>query len=256
MNREQASILYSLDGAVATITLNRPNKHNALGSGEIHSLTEFLQDIEKQRDIRVLLLRGNGRSFCAGAALDELAANTISPADFATLTNTLANLSIPSVCMLNGNVYGGGCELALSCDFRFARPGIKAHIPAAKIGLCYPPSGIQRLVTVMGLANAQRFLLAAESFQAEELLTMGFITHFVEEDELEHSTRQFAVRLTEHAPLALRAMKRISLKAASASKLADDKEIQELVLSCSESLDLQEGMRAAAAKRHPVFTGE
>ncbi len=255
MKSEAETIVFEKSGPIARVTLNAPQRHNSLGAIEIELLNEFFTQIEADSELRVLLLTGAGeRTFCAGAALDQLSTGEISAEAFANMTTRLRTLSMPTLCALNGSVYGGGCEVVLSCDFRFGADGLRAFIPAAKFGLCYPPTGITRLVTTLGLSNAQRFLLATEEFSTAELLQMGFLTHAAGDESALRAAEQYAQHLSTLAPLAIRAMKEISLQAAGAG--LDQERADALVALCGNSNDLQEGLLAAKAKRAPVFTGK
>lgn len=255
MKNEVETVLFETSGAVARVTLNAPQRHNSLGAIEIALLNEYFSQIEADPELRVLILTGSGeRTFCAGAALDQLSSGEISPDAFANMTTRLRTLNVPTLCALNGSVYGGGCEVALSCDFRFGSDGLRAFIPAAKFGLCYPPTGISRLVTTLGLSNAQKFLLGTEEFDTAQLLQMGFLTHIAANKSAQQLAEQYAEHLSQLAPLALRAMKEISVQAANCS--LDQGRADELVSLCGDSNDLQEGLLAAKEKRTPVFTGK
>ncbi len=254
MKTTNAPVLLEIDSYVARITLNGEKKHNSLGADEIQLFAEYLKEINANANVRVLILTAAGeRTFCAGAALDQLSAGEISPEMFAALTRSLAQVRVPSICALNGSVYGGGCEVALSCDFRIGQQGMRAFVPAAKFGLCYPPSGIARLVTCLGLSNAQRFLLLAEEFKAEQLLQMGFLTECVGEQGALAAAEVMAQTLVSRAPLAVQAMKEISQRVAEHT--LDDERLVALVEQCASSADLAEGLLAAKEKRTPGFTG-
>ncbi|MEE4189990.1 MAG: enoyl-CoA hydratase/isomerase family protein, partial [Halieaceae bacterium] len=113
------SILFETGGHVARLTLNKPERHNALGADELTAIQAHLAAVEADPELRVLVVTGHGdKTFCAGAALNELGAGKISGDFFQQTTDRLAALRVPTICALNGNVFGGGVELALSCDFR------------------------------------------------------------------------------------------------------------------------------------------
>lgn len=242
------------EGYVARIVLNNPAKHNALGETELLALQEHFDSVAQDNQIRVLILTSHGdETFCAGAALDQLSAGKITPGLFQDTTDQLAVLRVPTICALNGNVYGGGVELALSCDFRIGLRGTRMRVPAAQIGLCYPLSGIRRFVERLGVSIAKRMLVTAEEFNAEEMLHIGFLDHLVEPGELELKTQELVDAITSLAPLAVQAMKHILQQAASGS--IDARLAQALSRACAESEDLQEGFRAQKEKRVPHFQG-
>ena len=248
------TIIFSQEGAIAKISLNNPTKHNALGSKELLTIRRHLIDIEKKTSVRVLVLSStNNTTFCAGASLEELRNGDITSNDFQSMTDLLAEAKIPTICAINGNLFGGGAELALSCDFRIAIRNIKMRVPASALGLCYPISGIHRYVERLGHNAAKRILLAAESLSDSQLLEMGFVERIEDLNEFETVVNQYAINLSELAPLAVRAMKQIINKKSS-GKLSNE-EAEKLAAECNESQDVKEGITAQKEKRVPVFKG-
>ena len=250
-----STILFDTDGHVARLTLNKPERHNALGGDELTAIQKHLETIEADPQLRVLVVTGSGdKTFCAGAALNELGAGKISGDFFQQTTDRLAALRVPTLCALNGNVFGGGVELALSCDFRLCVFGSRLRVPAAHIGLCYPLSGINSFVERLGVNLAKRLLVAAEEFDADAMLAMGFLHHLVAPEVLPARTEEMAGRIASLAPLAVQAMKEI-LQQAAASGI-DMERAMDLSRRCAESDDLQEGFLAQREKRAPLFKGE
>ena len=248
-------ILFSREGHIARITLNNPAQHNALGAAEISRLRDCLGAVQADAALRVLLLSGNGeRTFCAGASLKQFQSGDMSGELFSTLTDQLAALPIPSVCALNGNVFGGGAEIALCCDYRIGVDDLRLLVPAARIGICYPLSGLQRYVDKLGLSAAKRILVASEELAADTLLTMGFLHRVVPRARLADESEAFARHLAGLAPLAVRAMKQI-LGGIARGDL-DTATAARLVQECAQSRDLQEGLAAQRGKRAPRFTGD
>jgi enoyl-CoA hydratase/carnithine racemase len=248
------TIAYVRDGQVARIVLNNPARHNALGEAELLALQGHFNSISKDGEVRVLVLTSQGdETFCAGAALDQLRAGQISPGLFQATTDQLEELRVPTICAINGNVFGGGVELALSCDFRIGVHGTRMRVPAARIGLCYPLSGIQTFVQKLGVNLARRMLVAAEEFSAEDMLRIGFLDHLVDRGDLERRTQEMAESLAGLAPMAVQAMKEILLQAATGS--LDTDRAEALSRACAESEDLREGFIAQKERRTPHFLG-
>jgi enoyl-CoA hydratase len=255
MNHFPASVELSIDGAVATITLNIPERHNSLAGEDIDLFRQHLTAVEGNSDLRVLIVTGAGeKTFCAGAALNQLGSGSISGEIFADMTDQLAAISIPTICSFNGSAYGGGSEIGLACDFRIGVEGMRLFVPPARIGLCYPVNGIQRFVSVLGVNMAKRLLIASEEFGASELLQAGYLTHLVAREERDKTTRDLAARMAGYAPLALRAMKDICNQAALSQ--LDHQQANSIAAQCNNSNDLQEGFKSLAEKRPPQFTGE
>jgi len=241
-------------GGVACIRLARPQQHNSLGSADIHALREALAGIGADAELRVLLLTGAGeRSFCSGASLKELASGAMSGELFSTLTDALASLELPTVCALNGDTWGGGAELALCCDYRLGVEGMRMRVPAARIGLCYPLSGLQRYVGKLGLDVATRMLVGAEEFDAQSLREAGFLHRVLPREQLQAQAMDLAQSLADLAPLAVRTMKRLLGQIARGD--LDARAAQLAIDACSASADLQEGLSAQREKRKPRFSG-
>ena len=241
-------------GGVACIRLARPQQHNSLGSADIRALREALAAIGADAELRVLLLTGAGeRSFCSGASLKELASGEMSGELFSTLTDALASLELPTVCALNGDAWGGGAELALCCDYRLGVEGMRMRVPAARIGLCYPLSGLQRYVGKLGLDVATRMLVGAEEFDAQGLREAGFLHRVLPREQLQAQAMDLAQSLADLAPLAVRTMKRLLGQIARGD--LDAHAAQRAIDACAGSADLQEGLTAQREKRTPRFSG-
>jgi enoyl-CoA hydratase/carnithine racemase len=250
-----AGLRLARDGRIARITLDRPDRHNALQASDVVRIKAFLAEVDESRDVRVLILTGAGETtFCSGASLSQMQSGEMSGAIFETMTDHLVELRVPTVCALNGNVYGGGAELALCCDFRVGVEGMRLSVPAAKLGVCYPPGGLTRYVERLGLSTANRILLAAEELEAGELLRVGFLSQCVPRSGFTEAVSALVDRLADLAPLAVQGMKRILLHAAQGS--LDRVEAERLIERCEQSSDLQEGLRAWRERRSPEFTGE
>lgn len=249
-----STIFYERTGHIGRLTLNNPDKHNSLGQRELESIQLRLSEVAADHSVRVLVITGSGeKTFCAGASLQQMGTGEISGDQFQETTDQLASLAIPTIASLNGNVFGGGVELALSCDFRIGIEGTRLRVPAAEIGLCYPISGISRFVERLGLNLAKRILVAAEEFDSQAMLEIGFLDHLVLSAQREEFTDALAQHIAGLAPLAVRSMKHILQQAATGElnrPLATT-----LSQRCLESADLQEGFAAQREKRKPQFKG-
>ena len=242
------------DAHIARITLDRPEQHNALQAVDVAAFKGALDEIESSSDPRVLIVTGTGNStFCSGASLDQMRTGEMSGAIFETLTNRLAAVRTPTISALNGSVYGGGAEIALCCDFRIGVSGSLLSVPAARLGVCYPPDGLARYVQRLGIATTNRILLAAEEFDANEMLRTGFLTQLVAAEALDPTVDEFATRIAGLAPLAVQAMKQI-LRDISAGAV-DREEAARLIAECADSADVQEGLQAHEEGRPPNFAG-
>lgn len=251
---EADSVTLRIDGVRAVLTLNRPERHNAIGFAEMSALRRACDAIDAEPDLRVAILTGSGdKTFCAGASLQDVAEGDWSDNPFEALCDRLESLRVPVICALNGSVYGGGGELALACDFRIGVEGMRLMVPPARLGIHYPLIGLRRYVERLGLGAAKRVLLACESFDAAELKAIGFLDHLVPSSELVARTDALASQIAELAPLSVQGMKR-SLNEIARGTL-DREAAQDRIARCWRSADHQEGLRAHAEKRRPAFEG-
>ncbi|MEZ5504114.1 MAG: enoyl-CoA hydratase-related protein [Halioglobus sp.] len=248
------TILYSRVGHIAQLVLNNPRRHNSLGREQLEAIQERLAQAAADEQVRVLIVTGEGeRTFCAGASLQELSDGDIADDAFQKMTGQLAEMQVPTICAMNGDVYGGGVELAVSCDFRIGIEGLRMRVPAAAIGLCYPVSGINRFVRCLGVNVTKRVLVASEEFQASALLEIGFLDHLVLPQNLTKFTHEFAQHIAELAPLAVQSMKALLRQAETGG--IDAELARSLQIQCLESQDIQEGFAAKREKRKPRFSG-
>ena len=248
------TILYSCADQVARLVLNNPQRHNALGREQLEGIKAILTQVVADQQVRVLIVSGNGeKTFCAGASLQELSDGQIGDNAFQKMTEQLAELNIPTICAMNGDVYGGGVELAVSCDFRIGVEGSRMRVPAAAIGLCYPLEGMNRFVECLGAKLTRRILVASEEFDANASHELGFLDHLVPHQNLDAFTNKFAKHIAGLAPLAVQAMKSILREAAKGT--VDPEYAGKLTKICLESADLQEGFAAKREKRLPQFNG-
>jgi enoyl-CoA hydratase/carnithine racemase len=173
----------SLDGARATIRLNRPRQLNKITPEDIAALLHALDAVERDDALRVLVLTGTGRAFSGGYDLGDIAARQNQPAtqtpsrtSFEDLANRIEDFPLPTIGRVNGGVYGGSTDLALACDFRIGVDTCEMLMPAARLGLHYYPSGIRRYASRLGVGAAKKLFLTAQKIDAAEMLRIGFST--------------------------------------------------------------------------------
>lgn len=246
----QAHIL----GPVAHIRLSNPATHNALDFGALQAMTRQIEDWAGREDLRALVLTGEGRSFCSGVSLGDVAGVDWSDNPLTRLCDRLEEFPAPTIASLNGGVYGGGVEIALACDFRIGVTGMKAFAPPARLGIHYEAAGIARAVQRLGPQVARRLFLLAETFDAEALLRLGFLDHLVTPDKLDAKVAEQTDTLAALAPLAVRGMKRTILELSRGT--LDTAAAQSRVAACFASADHAEGLAAQRARRPALFTGK
>lgn len=248
--RVSDTILFHQADGIAQVTFNHPARRNALGAPELAAIEAALSALSE--DSRVLMITSaDPRVFCAGADITQILEGSLSGERWQMVTNQIAELPIPTIAVLSGNVFGGGVELAMSCDFRLAREDISMRIPAAAIGLCYPVMGIERLTRRLGINLAKRALVAAESFSGASLLTLGLVDSLHTADTLAEAAEGYARSLLALAPMSVTTMLALirQLEIGGYDRVAADAMAQR----CAQSEDLQEGLKAMREKRSPVF---
>lgn len=242
----------SLENGVGRITLNDPDVHNALTRQSMDDIQGVLADWVNS-DIRVLVLTGTGKSFCSGVSLGDVGAGDWANNPLTALCDALENYHTPTICALNGGVYGGGVELALSCDFRVGTEGMKMFVPAIKIGVHYDAAGIGRYVQKLGPQTARRIFLLAEQFEDQALLDIGFLDYLVMPDALRDRVDTLTSTIIGAAPLAVQGIKRTIVEISRGT--LDAEAAKQRTAKCFASEDHREGLAALAEKRNPVFKG-
>jgi enoyl-CoA hydratase/carnithine racemase len=255
---EASTPVLHLDGARATILLNRPKHLNRLQPDDLEALLKLFDRLEADPAIRVLVLTGTGRAFSAGYDLGSIAERASSAGEqqsagsaFEVVVNRLEDLAMPTVCRLNGGVYGGSTDLALACDFRIGVDTAEMFMPAARLGLHYYTSGIRRYVARLGADNAKKLFLTAQKIEATEMLRIGYLTACVPAESLDEEVDRLASVLAGNAPVAMRGMKR-AINEFSRGQL-DEAAADQRARDSMRGAEIKEGIRAFSAKRPPKF---
>jgi len=247
-----------INGARATIRLNRPKHLNRLQPDDLDALLKLFDRIEADPAIRVLVLTGTGRAFSAGYDLGSIAERAGSAPEqqtagsaFEIVVNRLEDLAIPTICRINGGVYGGSTDLALACDFRIGVDTCEMFMPAARLGLHYYNSGIKRYVSRLGVDNAKKLFLTAQKIGAAEMLRIGYLTAMVSTEAFDEEVDRLAAILAGNAPVAMRGMKRAINEFARGS--LDEEAADRRHRDSMRSAEIKEGIKAFAEKRPPKF---
>jgi enoyl-CoA hydratase len=250
--------LLDIDGARATIRLNRPRHLNRLQADDLGALLALFDRIEADPAIRVMVLTGTGRAFSAGYDLNSVAERAVSTKDeqsagsaFEVVVNRLEDLGVPTICRLNGGVYGGSTDLALACDFRIGVDTAEMFMPAARLGLHYYKSGIKRYVSRLGADNARKLFLTAQKIEAPEMLRIGYLTAMVPAEALDEEVDRLAAILAGNAPLAMRGMKQAINEFARGA--LDEAAADRRHRDSMRGAEIKEGIKAFAEKRPPKF---
>ncbi len=262
MSKKKYEYLEVEESSIATITINRPDKLNALNSGVIHELHEVLNHLEKSRDARCVIITGAGeKAFIAGADIGEI--KDMSPWDAVKfvedgqhLMNRLEGSRLPVIAAINGFALGGGCELAMAADIRLASKGAQFGMPEVKLGLIPGFGGTQRLPRLVGKGKALELILSAEIIDATEAQRIGLVDEVFEPDKLMERATHMAETIAKRSPAAVALAKR-SLMRSYESSLKEGCSFEAVQFGVANSTkDKAEGVAAFLEKRDPVFTGE
>jgi enoyl-CoA hydratase/carnithine racemase len=255
------TLQYREDGAVATIQLNRPQKKNSLNAQMRTEMEALLRGLARSPAIRAVIITGGDEIFCAGADISEIEGTNSAEAaykharEFQILFDQVEALPQPVIAAVSGYALGGGCELALACDFRLASETARFGLPEIKIGAFPGGGGTQRLPRLIGVANAKEMILTGEPITAQQALASGLVTMVVEKERLMESARQLAEKLAALPRLALQASKML-INRSQEVDLGTGLEFEARTFGgIAHTHDLAEGTKAFLEKRKPHFTG-
>ncbi|MBW1876087.1 MAG: enoyl-CoA hydratase [Deltaproteobacteria bacterium] len=256
------TVLLEVDEGVATITLNRPERLNCIDIPTLDRLVSLLDEAAASKDVRVVVLAGRGRAFCAGADQGEMVQRAAAEWEqivdrYLDPIRRIATMDQPVIAKLHGDAVGGGLGLALACDYRLAAPEVRFCAPFVKIGLagCDMSAGyfLPRLV---GLGRATDMMMSGRFVKTEEAERIGLVTRVVAENELDQAVKELARRLAAGPPVALGFTKRAIRRSLDRDMEGEfDYEIFAQV-QCLQSNDHREGLAAFREKRAPRFEGK
>jgi methylmalonyl-CoA decarboxylase len=256
-----SKIIVEVDGEIGTITLNRP-KVNALSSELIEEVTGAL-DTMKAQNLRVVILRAKpgAKVFSAGHEVTELPTNRRDPLTYndplRQVVRAIQLQPCPVIAMIEGSVWGGACELVMSCDLIVAAQDVTLAITPSKLGVPYNISGILNFMKVADIPLIKEMLFTAQPVTAQRLMECGIINRVVPKEELESRTRELAKQMLANSPLVIRILKEELRVLTSAHPIVPEafERIQSLRREAYDSADYQEGIRAFFEKRKPEFLG-
>jgi enoyl-CoA hydratase/carnithine racemase len=253
-------ILTSVADGIATVTLNRPDKRNAMNRALLSGLRACFDDLDARPEVRVVVVRGNGPAFCAGMDLREMEQRPdghVDPeAGVIGVLQRVERSRHPTIALVQGDAIAGGCELALHCDLRVAAEGVRFGMPLARIGMVVPFALGRKIVEIVGPAFARQILFTGRPIDARRAWEIGMVHEVVPAPEAEKAAYALARTIAANAPLSLAGMKATVLRTVAARETVAHDDLDALVARARRSADASEGRHAMLEKRPPVFRGE
>jgi enoyl-CoA hydratase/carnithine racemase len=264
-----SEVLYDVADHVGTITLNAPERMNTISGVMLEAISARLVEADRDRDVRVIVLTGAGRAFCAGldlaaqmagpkGGLGNLGSLDASPGEIDLRDAppiVLHNIDTPTICALNGGAAGYGLDLALGCDVRIAAESAKLNPGFAKRGILPESGGTWLLPRMVGYAKAAEIAFTGHTLLAKEALDLGLVNRVVPDADLAGATAAFAAEIAANAPLAVRAIKRMMRAAETETFEQNVHHVFLQLLPLVRTDDFREGVAAFMEKRSPTFTG-
>ena len=253
------TLLVSKKEFVTTVTLNRPERLNALNIQLANELHDVLHDEDQDDETRVIVLTGAGRGFSAGADLQGGGTagptNANAPSLAERLYQALCDIEKPVIAAINGVAVGGGCTMTLLCDIRIASENARFQLPFTKLGICAELGSTHVLPRLIGLGKASELVLLSKMIDAKEAGEIGLVNHVVPADQLEETAVEMANNIARFPPMSVRANKR-GLQLGVTSDIESQVRYENLAASVlSKTADAAEAIMAFREKRDPVFSG-
>lgn len=251
------------DGAIGWLVWNNPDKLNAISVDMMQDATEVLEDLDSDPAIQVVVMRGAGeKAFISGGDISkfkDVRGDAEAERRYREVPDRLqaimTSMSKPLIAMIHGYCLGGGLAMALSADLRFAATTARLGVPAARRGIAYPASNLERLRDLVGPSRAKDMLFSARQVPAEEALAMGLVNRVFAAEDLERETVAYARAVAENAPLSVRAAKVFIDQVGLPHGERDRDRMQALSDACVNSDDFKEATQSFLEKRKPVFRG-
>jgi enoyl-CoA hydratase len=253
--------LFTVEGAVAFLTFNRPEARNAMTWDMYEALVEACDRVDQTESVRVFVLRAEGKAFIAGTDISQFTRFESRDDAIAyerridSIIDRLERVSAATLAQVQGVAAGGGCAIALACDLRVCTPDAQFGIPIARtLGNCLSAANYARLLDMIGPSRVKDLLFTGRMVDATEAASLGLVTRMADSSTIDDAVRDLTTTIAANAPLTIRATKE-AVRRIQASQRIDAAQADDLIAMCYSSGDFKEGVAAFLAKRPPVFKG-
>lgn len=253
---------FDITGQVAVLTIDRPDARHAMTWDMYEGLVAACGRVDADDSLRAFVIRSTGdKAFISGTDISQF--TTVDTRDAAiayerhldSVIDRLERVKVPTIARVQGVAAGGGCAIAIACDFRVCSPQASFGVPVARtLGNCLSAANYARLVDLIGPARTKEVMFTGRLIDAREAQALGLVTRLVEPDALDRAVAELTDTLSARAPLTIRATKE-AVRRIQAKRRIEAAEADDLIATCYGSADFREGVAAFLAKRPPVFTG-
>lgn len=255
----ESFVKFEIINSISLITIDNPNKKNAISPNMIEEMIKYIKSLEDNKSIRTIIIKGEGNKvFSSGYDISSIKEDyNDQNHPLIRMTQCIKDSGKIVVAAINGHAFGGGLEIAISCDFRFFCKNSIFCVPPAKLGIPYSYNGLKNFINCVGLSNTKNIFLTADKFNSDDALSMGLANFVSESEKIIDDTINFCERISQNAPLSLEVIKK-SINSFQESQTLNDKNklvIEDLIKNIQESKDFVEGRKAFEEKRTPKYEG-
>lgn len=255
------SASFDVDGAIATLTFNRPEAKNALTWEMYDALCHACERVDLDRTIHVFVIKGEGGAFAAGTEISQFTTVTTREDALAyerkldSVIDRLERVDVATIAQVEGVAAGGGCAIALACDLRVCTPAARFGVPIARtLGNCLSVTNYARLLELVGPAHLKDLLFTGRLIDAAEAKSIGLVSRMAETDAIDSVVKELAQTIAANAPLTIRATKE-AVRRILRSRRPEHEAIDDLIAQCYTSEDFRNAVAAFLDKKPPTFTG-
>ncbi len=256
---ELKNLIVEIDDKIAVVKINRPQVLNAMSSETAIELESAMHKLNENKEVRVIIITGEGKAFVAGADIQELSKfNSLEAREFGKLGRRvlayIEDMEKPVIAAINGYAFGGGCEIALACDIRIAGERASFGQPELKLGIIPGWAGTQRLSRLVGIGKAKEIIFTGDPINAQEALRIGLVNKVVPDENLMEEAKKFAEKMLKTGPTALKLAKTVINRGLDSNFTTGASYESEAFGVCFSTPEVKEGIDAFLNKRKPNWS--